>query len=206
MSEQTARQMANAPRNNRNRQQTPPPTVDTSASTVNELLTDEPTSDEPTAPLKRRSVLEYLTSTYPVESISFKMAVREPNAPWKDGTISQNIAEAVINVHDPVTGLPTGLEIRSVRIAKRTKLGKTVLDLQMPSTGTSFRQPVFDTDEQQAKDGFNRWRKLAVDAFYAWRTADVAAAKANGHDAQAAVTISDSARPADEASLKELGL
>lgn len=181
-------------------------TQETPASTVAEsLAADEPDDsvfDEPAArpTAEARPPLDFLNSLYPPDQVRFKTKIREANKPWSNGTVSQSVAEVVIPVHDPITGLWTGYEMRSAKIVKKTNGGKSVLDLQMPSTGTSFRTPVFDTDIQRSEDGYNRWRKQIAKLYETFRIKEVAADKSNG-----ATIVTDSGIATDADTLAALG-
>lgn len=106
---------------------------------------------------------------FPVDSVIFKSNVQTPGKPWNDGTISQSLADAVIHIGT------TGAVIASARIVMKTKGDAKTFDLQMPSSGGSFKRPMIEAgDEDGAKEDYTLWRRKVVERWITQRKAAVA--------------------------------
>lgn len=104
---------------------------------------------------------------FPLNLIRFKMKVKTPNAPWSDGTVTQDIAEAILMAAIG-NGHPTGATV-TARVQIKTLPGKlgTRLDMQMPTSGSAaFKFPMLSVREDEgATADMEEFRKLVVQAW-----------------------------------------
>lgn len=135
---------------------------------------------------------------FPIERIRFKDNVRNPDKPWDDGTVSQTLANAIIELGTTKSYIP-GARI----VVKSFTNGRgKAFDLQLPSSGQQFRHPMLETSEDEdAKLDYEAWKKLVVAEWMAYRKRQVAAGASTikGLTPTVGVTASDDM-------LKDLGV
>lgn len=132
------------------------------------LKNQAPPSDPPPAPSPK---INRFLAHFPLTEVVFKNDIQDPGKPWNNGTISQTLANAVLALGT------TGAYIPAARIVKLTlpNNGGVRFDLQMPSSGGSFKRPMLDVSEDDdAKTEFIAWRTMVVGAWMDWRRKSVA--------------------------------
>jgi len=117
--------------------------------------------------------------------IIFKAVNTRDPLVWKDGTKSTKLADVRIE-----TGPGTSLYFRAA-INLLEKNAERTVKLQMPSTGGSFKTPIFACEDAASERDFILWCKGVAVRYMDWRKAQGAKGAATISSASAGLSVTD---------------